>query len=406
MKSNGDDVKKVAKRTAREWIGWDGRSTVERLAYEPGQSLITERGELNCWRGWGVEPREGDLKPWFKLFDFLCQDIDAAHKKWFEQWLAYPIQYPGTKLYSGVLNWGDEQGTGKTFLGQIMGRIYGENYTTIDSDDLKSNYNASWACNRQFVQGEEIACGETYGKAIYDRIKRWITQTQMKVTQKYVPDYSIRDCINYYFTSNNPDAFYLADADRRFFVIEAKRKAMDKPVYDDLKDWLNTRNGAAALMHYLWHEVDLTGFDPTARPPDTASKSEMIANGRTHAESWVEAVKHAPEEMLRRREITKVGEMTNPAPTYKLYTIGELADFARSHQTDDKSYITDKVLGKALAKYKFTKVQCEKEGRVKLPSGFVAVWIMRDAERLFKIVDPAAIRAEYLKERGIKKEKK
>jgi hypothetical protein len=390
--------KAVIKRTAKEWLGWPGRSTVERLAYEPGQPTITDRRELNGWRGWGTEPREGDIKPWIKLLDFLCKGIEAEHRRWFEQWLAYPIQYPGTKLYSGVVMWGRDQGTGKSLLGYTMGKLYGENFAEIGNEQLESSYNASWARNRQFIMGDEIVTDDNYRRAVYNRMKAWITQMMMRVTEKYVPDYTVRDCINYYFTSNSPDAFYLADEDRRFFVIEVKDAAMEKSVYDDFIDWRDNRGGAEALMYHMLH-LDLEGFNPTTRPPDTRAKLEMIAGGRSHVEVWAEAVTQAPDEMLRRREVKTLEQMSKPAPAYNLYTISELAEIARSHQSDEKTYITEATLGKALAKFKFSKVRCSADGRIPLLGSLQAVWVMRDAKRLLKVTDPAKIRAEYQKER-------
>lgn len=30
---------------------------------------------------------------------------DSESREWFEQWVAYPLQYPGSKLYSAVVLW-------------------------------------------------------------------------------------------------------------------------------------------------------------------------------------------------------------------------------------------------------------------------------------------------------------
>jgi hypothetical protein len=149
-------------------------------------------------------------------------------------------------------------------------------------------------------------------------------------------------------------------------------------------------------MHHLLH-LDLTGFDPKGRAPETRAKREMIAGGRSHAEKWVEAVTKAPDEMLNLPSQTMDPKQRMK---YKLYTINELVGFARAHQSDERNFITEATLGKALAKFKFQKVQSSEDGRLHLPQGFLAVWVMRDAGRLLKVADPAKLREEYLKERA------
>jgi hypothetical protein len=107
------------KKTARAWIEWDGRAEVERVTYAPGGPPVVN-GEYNAWRGWGIPLeliKRGSVEPWRKLIEFLFRGPDAAFTKWFEQWVAYPLQHPGVKLYQSVMMWGSSQGTGKELSG-------------------------------------------------------------------------------------------------------------------------------------------------------------------------------------------------------------------------------------------------------------------------------------------------
>jgi hypothetical protein len=382
--------KLLKKYAAREWLEWDHRAEVERMTYAPGESRITEAGELNRWTGWGVEPKKGDVKPFLRLVDFLCAAITPEQKEWFIQWLAYPLQHPGTKLFSAVVVWGREQGTGKSRIGHTMYKIYGSNCTEITNEHLTSAFNASWAEMKQFVMGEEIVCGEDNNRTIYNRLKSWVTQPILKINQKYIPTYEVPDRINYYFTSNSPDAFYLADEDRRFFVVEVKDRPLSKEFYDGYTSWLES-GGASALFDYLL-SLDLTGFDPTGRPPETSAKRELIDGGRTSAELWASALKTAPDEMTTSQGI---------GTSYSLYTIKKLTEYALFHTPhEERQYITEKSVGKALAKAKFHKVQCGDDGRIKIPGeGFPRLWIVRNSDKLTKIANPDKIREIYLKER-------
>jgi hypothetical protein len=363
--------KPVVKRTAKEWLGWTGRARVTQLTYAPGQPLITAEKEWNRWRGWGTEPKQGSVKRWTELLDFIFKDAGAEQRKWFEQWLAYPIQNPGAKLFSAVLVWGYVQRTGKSLVGYTMEKIYGDNFREIGSDDLGGNFNP-WAEDKQFIMGDEIATAEESRKTIYNRLKRWITQPTITINKKYVPTYVLPDRTNYYFTSNNPDAFYVDEEDARLLVIEVRGEPKEKAFYNEFVRWRDAEGGASAIMDHLLR-LDLSGFDPSGPPPDTQAKSDMKSGSRSAAEKWVEALTKEPAEMLSWGK----EQFPNGAKEkiYNLYTIQQLVKIAQSHTAEnERRYITTESLGKALRKHRFEKVDVP-DGRIKIAGeGFVYVW--------------------------------
>lgn len=288
-------VKLTEKSAAKEWLKWAHRASVRQITYMPGEARITPLQDLNAWPGWGLEPKKGDVGPWKKLLDFVFKGLSRENRKWVEQWMAYPIQHPGTKLYSALVIWGLVHGTGKSTIGYSLGEIYGTNFVEIKDQDLVSNYN-EWAENRQFVMGDEITGGDKRGSA--DRMKSMITQRQLRLNIKYIPSYSVPDCINYLFTSNHPDAFFLEDTDRRFFIHEVAGEPMPFEFYQGYLKWLREEGGREALFHHLLH-VDLSGFNPQAHAPMTEAKAEMIDNGKSDVASWVATLKRDPMTVLR-----------------------------------------------------------------------------------------------------------
>ena len=48
-------------------------------------------------------------------------------------------------------------------------------------------------------------------RADADFLKKLITQKELRVNVKYLPAYTVKDCINYFFTANHPDSFFLED---------------------------------------------------------------------------------------------------------------------------------------------------------------------------------------------------
>jgi hypothetical protein len=286
-------VQLTEKSAPREWLKWTPRATVNKITYEPGAAQRTESGCLNTWPGWAAEPIRGEVQRWHALLDYLFYGTPATEREWFEQWLAYPLQNPGVKLYTACVLWGVHHGTGKSLIGYTMFKIYGVNATEISDRDLFSTHN-EWAEYKQFVMGDEITGGDK--RATADRMKSMITQRLLRVNPKYVPSYTVPDCVNYYFTSNHPDAFFLEDTDRRFFIHEVHGRPQSDGFYKDYVEWLEA--GGAARLFYYFLNMDLSKFNPQGHAPVTASKTEMIDSGRSDLAYWVHKLRDDPDRAL------------------------------------------------------------------------------------------------------------
>lgn len=325
---------------AMAWLKWPLRESVSKLTYMPGEGRFYERNGLtfyNQWKGWGVAPKKGDVKPFLALFDFIFEGATKEEKQWVLDWMAAPIQMPGTKLFSAVIVHGRKTGTGKTFIGYTLARIYGENFIKIKNENL---FDTWWAENRQFVLGDEISGTDKRAEA--DAIKTMITQEEININVKYIPQFSIPDCVNYYLTSNHADALFLEDEDRRFFVHEVTQ---DEPLpikfYQDYEKWLNN-GGAAALMQWFL-DRNLKEFNPKGPAPRTAARERMIMSGKGDLDAWCRELKEHPASVLR------VGQLRH---TRDLFTSKELLEMYQKEH-DSGSKVTANGLGRALGRAGF-----------------------------------------------------
>jgi hypothetical protein len=235
------------------------------------------------------------LRLWHKLLDHLFAG-DKGARKWVEQWLAYPLQYPGTKLYSDCLVWGRLHGTGKSLVGYTMFRIYGSNATELKQSHLLQTHN-EWARNRQFVMGEEIAVGDK--RELAELLKHMITRERLRINPKYIPEYEVDDCINYYFTANGPDSFFVEDEDRRHFIWEVTGKSLPREFFEEYDRALKQdRTLAPAVFAHLL-SLDLSGFNPRAPAYETDAKREMIDLSRSDLGSWCAMLRDDPDSVLR-----------------------------------------------------------------------------------------------------------
>lgn len=291
LKDNGD-ISLKSKPIAPVWLQWPHRREHGRLVYAPGKPSSVE--EYNTWTGWKSRPVKGSTELFRRLIDHLFYTTTADVRDWFLRWLACPIQRPGVKLYTAAVLHGVKTGTGKSFVGYCMKEIYGQNFREIRESDLHGNFN-EWARDAQFILGDDVTGSDKRAHA--DRLKAMITQKELRVNAKFLPSYTVTDCVNYLFTSNQPDAFFLEDQDRRFFVHEVTVDPLPVEFYHELEAWITSEEGRNALHYYLLH-LPLGDFDPRNPAKVTESKMNMINFGRSDLALWVADLAEAPDRLL------------------------------------------------------------------------------------------------------------
>lgn len=295
---------------APAWMKWEDRRKVNRTVYEPGQPRLTSDGNLNSWFPSPNKPIKGDLTLWFKYLDHIFQS-DPTYRDWVLAWLAYPIQYPGTKLNTAVAFWSSQSGTGKTTLAYIMKEIYGHhNCAVLRDGDLDASFNG-WAVNRQFIEVDELR-GGMRARNRAETLKSLITQQRIPVDLKYQNRYEIRDTLNYYFTSNHIEFLYLDKHDRRFFIHNVGSNKLPEQFYTrELGPWLKS-GGFSAIHHYLLKEIDLKApivggnpisldpapFSPNADAPHSKERDKVITAGMNDIEEWIAELIDSPENIL------------------------------------------------------------------------------------------------------------
>jgi hypothetical protein len=315
---------------AEAWLKWPLRHQVRRITYKPGLPQLHDL-EYNAWRGWGVQPRAGNVKPFLQLIDHLFTGAEPAAKRWFLDWCAYPLQHPGTKLFSSAVIHGRVHGTGKSLIGYTLGRIYGDNFAEINQSDLHASFN-EWAENKQFVLGDDVTGSDKRADA--DMLKKLITQQSIRINAKYMPTYVVPDCINYLFTTNQPDAFFLEDTDRRFFIHEVVVPPLPEEFYVEFNMWLQA-GGASYVFDWLLKH-DCSEFNPAGTAIRTAAKDRMTEDVRSDLASWVRRLIHNPDTVL------KVGNV----PIKKdLFTNAELLAL---YDPDGRGRVTANGLGREL----------------------------------------------------------
>ena len=388
VSTNAAGVQKTVRKSAAvTWLEWEFRSELKGLTYAPGEAVITDNKELNAWKGWGVKNAvPGDVSLWHELLDKLFEQTDTEARRWFENWCAYPIQHPGVKMASAVLFWGATQGTGKSTVGYTLMRLYGENATEVKDADLEDS-RFSWAENKQFVLGDDIT-GQNNRK-LANKFKTMITQKWLHINPKYIQPYSVPDRINYFFTSNDPNAFYLDEGDRRLFIHEVVSNKLSLEFRKRYMPWMESELGMQNLFHYFL-TLDLKNFDPQAEAFVTEAKREMTHISKSELGAWVAELKEDPDFIINGS--TK-SDIFTAEDLYVLYDAGQ-----------DKN-ASPNALARELKRSGFAKLQQKSGGAIYVGEKRVRLYAVRNIER-WKAASVHDIAEHYKTTHGHNKVKK
>jgi phage/plasmid primase-like uncharacterized protein len=263
-----------------KWQEHEQRKTIEarNLVFDPTQQANPDT-HVNIFVGWPLTPKKNEalLHPILALLDSLCSaedNVDAC-VEWVLYWLAYPLQHPGAKMQSALLFFGEKQGTGKSlFFQDIVAQIYGEYGTVASQHQLDSSFTA-WRSRKLFVLFEEVLSRED--KYSHNgTLKYMITGRDMSINQKNLPERTERNHMNSAFLSNEPQPIPIELEDRRFLVIEARKKQAQE-FYDAVRRSIDA-GGVEAFYHFLL-SLDLGDFNEHTKPPMTLAKERVIEFG-------------------------------------------------------------------------------------------------------------------------------
>lgn len=328
-----------------EWRISPKRRSLVKVVYEPGNTRqITAENNLNMWRQSKLVPKRGNVGLWLDMVNHVMGKPEYV--KHFLQWLAYPLQFPGTKHFTAVFVYGEKQGTGKSFIiTPLMDFIYGDNFTRIENSQLEDGFNGDQG-SKQLILMDEIYVSDYRGRGhIMSTLKNMITREKVSINEKNMRRYNVIDYSNLYATSNHVEALPLPSDDRRWNVYRAPDVALPESAYAELDSKMRGDKRdtpgplAQAIYHYLKYKVDVSNFNPHAPAQITEWRAEVIQAANSPLEEFAERVAYTPEEVFGRGMIRH------------LVTGADLLDhYYRKYPK--AAIITVFALGKALAKYK------------------------------------------------------
>ncbi len=264
---------------------WRSRVPVrkfERLVYLPEKPELPYGGGFtfyNIWRRSGVGARLGDVRPFLDHMAFLFPN--EADRELVLDYLALLTQKPAQKIHFALLVRG-AQGTGKSWIGNLMEQIIGRpNVVRPSNDEVVSRW-THWMEGAQLAIVEELM---TLGRLeVANRLKPVITDPMIRIEEKNCSLYSIPNHLNFLCFTNHEDALKIEHGDRRWFVVFSPAVKKEAAYYERLFGYLED-GGAAFVKHWLLQrQIVLNGYGVA---PATSGKETMRRMSMGDAESFL-----------------------------------------------------------------------------------------------------------------------
>lgn len=263
---------------------------------------VSDEVYANSYRGLPLEPDDTlthedayvAARPIIDLIVHLCNG-DFEDVDWLLNWLAIPLQKPGTKLDTAVIFHGRTQGAGKSlFFGRVMSAIYGQYALTLGQSQLETQYN-DWVDGKLWAIFEEIFTGNDRYQNI-SMVKQLITGEELYINKKFMSGWRQENFVNCVFLSNELMPLAIESDDRRMFVVTPKSKcpqqlaiAVGQAVKDPSKTMIK-----AFLQYLLTKDTSTQSAHDEARM--TQAKKDLITIASS---SWERFINEWMQEYLR-----------------------------------------------------------------------------------------------------------
>jgi hypothetical protein len=267
----GDDYVGVSKL----WFQWSGRRQYlgRGTVFEPGGPLDVPDDMLNLWRGFGIEPKQGD---WSLLRNHLFEVVCSGNQMHFDyliRWMALAVQRPNEPIGVAVALRG-AQGAGKGIVARTLGKIFGRHFAHIaNGEHLTGRFNAGLGTSCLVFLDEALWAGDKKSEGV---LKALITEPRLQLEAKFRDPVMVENRLRMVVASNNDWLVPAGIGDRRWFILDVA----DTFAGTTHADYWNAlyaeiRNGGAAAFFYDLLNVDLADFNVRAVPHTTAKAQQQ-----------------------------------------------------------------------------------------------------------------------------------
>ncbi|WP_081851257.1 primase-helicase family protein [Bradyrhizobium sp. URHD0069] len=287
----------VTKPLGEYWLRNPQRRQFRGLVFRPGRERVIN-GFLNLWRGFGVEPAQGDWSLMQKHIESVLAASDPVCADYITKWAAWGLQHPDQPAEVALVFRGG-QGTGKSTFGRAMAKLFGQHGLQVTAPgQFAGRFNAHLRDVCLLFADEAVRPDDKSARGI---LKALLTEKNLPMEGKG------RDIIqmsNYakVIMASNDDWVVPADIDDRRFAVfaVAEDRKQDEPYFAALNNEMEN-GGLAAMLHDLL-SMDLGDWHPRRGIPQTKERDiqkaaslagfealflDMLREGETIVHHWV-----------------------------------------------------------------------------------------------------------------------
>ena len=256
----------------------------------------------NLWRGGGAVPRSGDAGPWL---DLLRKMFPVSwEREVVEDFLAHLIQRPGERLNWCLALISETRGTGKTTIGEVMLRLFGDAGVLASNEVLAGKF-TGWLLDKAFVLVDECHCPDR--RSIEVKLRGWITSDRLAHEAKGADAVERPLRANWIITSNHEDFLPIGEGERRYFIptiAEIVRPAVE---WQAFHAWLEAGGLGVILERLMTRQIGV-GFRAKGWAPITERFRAITGQGSS---LWEIAIVSAMDEFrdVFVRDIVTVGDV-------------------------------------------------------------------------------------------------
>lgn len=216
---------------------------------------------------------------------------DEREQELLMSWLAWNVQHPGSKIRWAPYVHG-APGDGKSFFCELVGvAMGGQNVRSLNGSTLESNF-TDWAVGYALVAIEEM---KQHGHNRYDimnRLKPFITNSQVEIHPKGKASYTAPNVSNYIVFSNYLDGAPVDEDDRRYMFLSSQLSVQDaerltrEGYFQRLFSAIQEHPGA--IRKWLLELPLHPEFDANGRAPDTEVKRTVVEMSKSSLDSMAE----------------------------------------------------------------------------------------------------------------------
>ncbi len=273
-----------------------GAPALAAVTFAAGDDVLVTRDGLvygNRWTNARPDVAESDkiadhdVEPWLEhCRNLITDDRDLDH---ILNAMAFKIQNPKVKINHAILIGGDE-GAGKDTIFQpflwALGGGNWRNRSVIEAGGLESQW--GYALEAEVVILNELKEPEARERrAMANKLKPLIAAppATLSVNRKGMHPYDLVNRLMVLAYTNDSLPITLPTQDRRWFCVWTHAPRMTTPAADALWDWYEA-GGYEKCAAWLWQR-DVSSFNPSAPPPVTEWKLNMVEHGMSAAESYL-----------------------------------------------------------------------------------------------------------------------